>query len=131
MPPTELKVKNIPLFRLRPTEPILSESGLQRIARKHKKDPSSVLPIDVYDDGNGNYLIDNGNHQAVFCHLAGNSRIKVYVWDDPDTAKDLEILAERALDLSGVKSIADLAQKVYSARDYRRLINQLEAYYQA
>lgn len=128
MAQTEPKIMNIPLSRLRPTEPILSESGLKRISRKRNKDPDSVLPIDVYDDGQGRYLIDNGNHRVVLAHLAGDQRIRAYVWEDPDTAKELEVLADRALDLSGVQTVADLAQKVYSARDYRRLIRQLDQY---
>ncbi len=128
MAQTEPKIMNIPLSRLRPTEPILSESGLKRVSRKRNKDPNSVPPIDVYDDGQGRYLIDNGNHRVVLAHLAGDQRIRAYIWEDPIAVQDLEVLAERALDLSGVQSVADLAQKVYSARDYRCLIRQLNQY---
>lgn len=128
MPPLKPIIRTISLSRLRPTEPILSEVALGRIARMHKKKPDSVFPIDVYDDGQGKYLIDNGNARAVFNHLAGDRNIRAYVWEDPDAVKDLEVLTERALDLSGVQSVADLAQKVYSARDYRRLIKELNQY---
>jgi hypothetical protein len=101
-----------------PTECLVPSDVLEEMEKHYDGNVASIDPIIVYARDDGKYLIDNGNKRSVFLYLEGELLIRGYVHEDPDELAGLEALAAKAEDFSGVKTIADLAEKVVPRDEY-------------
>lgn len=113
------KPQRILLAQLRPTEFLVPEDRMGEIGKHYDCTVESIKAISVYADGNGSYLIDNGNKRAVFLHTQGKDEISAIVKEEnPQAVAELERLAAKAAKFSGVQSIADLAKRIVPRDDY-------------
>ena len=120
------KPQLIPLGLIKPTEPYIPQDCWDEITTHYNGTPASLTPkhkpvivyrVDRY------YLIDEGNKRAAYLSMQGHAHVPAIIQDhEPGEEEDLKVLADK-VEKAGVKSLDDLAHRVYPREIYEKLMD--------
>jgi len=117
------KIFELPILELQPSQLYISEGKL-RLARSwfNPLDKSIFDPIPIKLH-HGRHMMTDGHTRAVMAFFAGWETIPV-TWDDDPL--DMQVYAEcvRWCDKAALKTVADLANRIISPKDYNTLWNK-------
>lgn len=106
------KPKLIPLSKLIPTEAIIPLKTWDEISAHYNGKIDSIAPIIVYQNLDGNFLLENGNKRSAFLHFHGHNHALGYIHPyNREEVSSLEELAKK-VQKQGIFDIDDLSRRV-------------------
>jgi len=110
------------ITELQPSQLYVSEEKLRRVREWFKQDDKAgftPIPIKLH---NGKNMMTDGHTRAAAAYLAGWETVPV-VWDEDDWDMRLYETCVKWCEEAGMKSGADLAERIISAEEYEVLWN--------
>lgn len=125
----------MPVKELGISQIYISEDKLKRVGEWFSPEALQQVPLPVHDFGNGRYTLTDGHTRAFYAWRTGIQYVPVvYDMDDIITCAEGQMLYGMDIEWAqwySLHSVADLAKRVVSGEDYKRLwIDRCDAGYE-
>jgi hypothetical protein len=108
------------LDKIQPSQLYISSQKLSEVMKTFNRDlPESIAPVPIKRLGNEIVLLD-GHTRAFAAFLHDFSKVPVY-WEDEELDWDAYEVCVKWCKKEGIRTIADLKDRVVSQKDYERL----------
>ena len=117
-----MDIKELRIVDIQPSQFYISEEKLEQIGRWFEPGDLSGFEAVPVKELDGQVIFTDGHTRAYAAWLAGLERIPL-VWDEDELDWEAYRLCADACRKRGIRSVADLEERVISGEDYERLWN--------